>query len=452
MASRQVTVSEVFETSGFTFYQLSVCFLCFLVMVLDGFDLMIIGVALPKMADFMHVKPGALGLALSAGQFGPLVGSILLGMLGDRFGRKWMLLISALFFGLFSLTTAAATTPQQVALYRFLAGLGLGGAVPNALAFGSEYAPARARTIFVTTMLGGVPFGSMLGALSAVFLLPYYDWQSLFIVGGALPLMVGLVLMFFLPDSLAFLVAQGKDKARIRAIISKIAPALAADPEVEFVSAGKKLPGVPIKHLFMEGRALTTILLWIGVIGSLYSLWVLGSWLPTLLHKTGASVRQYSWAFACLHGGSVVAFILIGRIMDKVNPFRVLMVSFVLGAVSLVVFGYTAGGSFAVTIAMSLICGAFINASNGGLLALATLFYPVEVRSSGIGWAYAVAKVGAMLAPAVGGFMLVRNWSVPQICSSQALVGVLVAAIVLALSITAGAAARTAKIAPHGSR
>jgi AAHS family 4-hydroxybenzoate transporter-like MFS transporter len=453
MASRQVTVAQVFETSGYTFYQLMVCFLCFLVMVLDGFDLMVIGVALPKMAAFMHVKPGALGLALSAGQFGPLVGSVVLGMLGDRFGRKWMLLISALFFGLFSLTTAAATSPEQVALYRFLAGLGLGGAIPNALAFGSEYAPPRARTIFVTTMLGGVPFGSMLGALSAVFLLPYYDWQSLFIVGGALPLIVGLVLMFFLPESLGYLVAQGdKYKAKARAIISKIAPALAADPEVEFVSTGEKLAGVPVKHLFMEGRALTTILLWLGVIGSLYSLWVLGSWLPTLLHQVGATVRQYSWAFACLHGGSVVAFVIIGRIMDKVNPFRVLMVSFLLGAVSLVVFGYTAGGSFALTIAMSLICGAFINASNGGLLALATLFYPVQMRSTGIGWAYAVAKVGAMLAPAVGGYMLVRNWSVPRICSSQALVGVLVAVIVLLLSITVRRAAKAAAVPPAAAK
>jgi AAHS family 4-hydroxybenzoate transporter-like MFS transporter len=174
---------------------------------------------------------------------------------------------------------------------------------------------------------------------------------------------------------------------------------------------------------------------------------------PTLLRKSGASVVQYSWAFACLHFGSFVAFIAIGRIMDKVNPFRVLMVSFVLGAISLSVFGYTAGGTFAVTIVMSLICGVFVNASNGGLLAMATLFYPVEVRSSGIGWAYAIAKVGAMLAPAVGGFMLARNWTVAQICSSQALVGVFVAVVVLALSVTAGAAARNAKVTTvHGSK
>jgi len=452
MANRQVTVSEVFETGGFTSYQLLVCFLCFFVMVLDGFDLFVIGVALPKMAAFLHVKPGALGLALSAGQFGPLVGSVALGMLGDRWGRKGMLLLSALFFGIFSIMTAYITSPGELALYRFLAGLGLGGAVPNALTFGSEYAPARSRATYVTAMLAGVPAGSMVAALTAMWVLPVYDWQPLFLVGGALPIVIALVVGLFLPESLEFLVRQGKDKIRVRNIVAKIAPALAADPEVEFVSTGKKLPGVPVKHLFMEGRALTTTFLWIGVIGSLYSLYVLGSWSPTLLHKAGASVRQYSLAFACLHGGSFVMFLFVGRIMDKVNPFRVLIVGFILGAASLVVFGLTAGGSFLVTAAMSIICGVLINGSNAGLLAIATLFYPVDVRASGIGWAYAVAKVGAMLAPAAGGWMLLQNWTVSEICSSQALVGVFVAAIVLALSITAGAAWRTAKAAAAGSR
>ena len=452
MTNRQITVSEVFQTSGFTSYQLLVCCLCFLVMLLDGFDLFVIGVALPRMAHFLNVKPGALGLALSAGQFGPLVGSIVLGMLGDRWGRKWMLLLSALFFGFFSVMTAYITSPGQLALYRFLAGLGLGGAVPNALTFGSEYAPARARATYVTAMLAGVPAGSMVAALTAMWVLPVYDWQPLFLVGGIVPLVIAVIVAIFLPESLEFLVRQGKDKMRVRKIIAKIAPALAADPGVEFVSTGKKLPGVPVKYLFMEGRAWTTILLWFGVVGSLYSLYVLGSWSPTLLSKTGASVRQYSLAFACLHAGSFVMFLFVGRIMDKVNPFRVLIVGFILGGVSLVVFGLTAGGSFLITAAMSIVCGILINGSNAGLLAIATVFYPVDVRASGIGWAYAVAKVGGMLAPAVGGWMLLQNWTVSEICSSQALVGLFVAAIVLALSITAGAAARSEKAAAAGGR
>jgi len=237
----------------------------------------------------------------------------------------------------------------------------------------------------------------------------------------------------FLPESLEFMVKKGKDKLQTRRIIARIAPALAADEHVEFYSTGKVLPGVPMKHLFMEGRALTTILLWLALIGSLYSLWVLTSWAPTLLRKGGATVQQYSLAFACLHFGSFVATITFGRVMDKFNPFRVLMVGYIVGALSLAAFGLTAGGSFLTIAALSVVCGAFINGSNSGLLAVATTFYPVDIRASGIGWAYAVAKIGAMLAPAVGGFLLTQNMSVSRICGYQAVVGLFVAVLLIFL-------------------
>jgi AAHS family 4-hydroxybenzoate transporter-like MFS transporter len=433
MAMKKVSITEIFDTSQFTSYQFKVCFLCFLVTFLDGFDLTVIGVALPKMADFLHVKPSALGLALAAGQFGPLIGAIVLGTLADRFGRKWMLFVSTIIFGVFTLMTAFITSVEQVALYRFLGGLGLGGAVPNALTFGSEYAPTRSRATFVTTMYAGMPGGSVMGALSAVWLLPHYGWQSVFLLGGGIPILIALAVALFLPESLEFMVKKGKDKLQTRRIIARIAPALAADEHVEFYSTGKVLPGVPMKHLFMEGRALTTILLWLALIGSLYSLWVLTSWAPTLLRKGGATVQQYSLAFACLHFGSFVATITFGRVMDKFNPFRVLMVGYIVGALSLAAFGLTAGGSFLTIAALSVVCGAFINGSNSGLLAVATTFYPVDIRASGIGWAYAVAKIGAMLAPAVGGFLLTQNMSVSRICGYQAVVGLFVAVLLIFL-------------------
>jgi AAHS family 4-hydroxybenzoate transporter-like MFS transporter len=447
MAPRTISVSEVFDTNRFTSYQFLVCGLCFLVTFLDGFDLTVIGVALPKMADFLHIKPGAFGLALAAGQFGPLIGSIVLGSLADRFGRKWMLFVSALIFGVFTLMTATITSVGQVALYRFLGGLGLGGAIPNALTFGSEYAPSRSRATFVTTMYAGMPGGSVLGALSAIWLLPHYGWQSIFLLGGGIPVLIALAVALFLPESLEFMVQKGKDTLKVRRIIAKMAPALAADPEVEFRSTAKKLPGVPVKHLFTQGRAATTLLLWIALIGSLYSLWVLTSWAPTLLKQTGASIYQYSLAFACLHFGSFVATITFGRVMDKFNPFRVLMVGYITGALALAAFGLTAGGPFLVIVALSIVCGAFINGSNSGLLAVATNFYPVDIRASGIGWAYAIAKVGAMLAPAVGGFLLLKNLSVIQICAYQAVVGLFVAAL-LAILLTL---ARRADATPEQS-
>ncbi len=431
--SKTISITEVFDNSKFTTYQFGVCFLCFLVTFLDGFDLTVIGVALPKLAAFLKAKPSSLGIALAAGQFGPLIGAIVLGSLADKWGRKWMLCFSAMIFGVFTVMTAFITSVEQLALYRFLAGLGLGGAVPNALAFGSEYAPSRMRSTLTTCMYAGMSGGATAGSLAAVFLLPYYDWQSLFLVGGIAPIAIGILVAVALPESLEFLARKGKAENRIRTIIGKIAPDLAKDKAVQFIPTGAKLKGIPVKHLFADGRAIITVLLWISLIGALYSLWVLTSWAPTLLHKTGATVRQYSLAFACLHFGAFLATVSIGRFMDKFNPFWVLTIGFTTGFVCLSAFGFFAGGSFLVIAALSVLCGMFINGSNAGLLAVATISYPPAIRGSGIGWAYAVAKVGAMLAPAVGGVMLSMNWSTASICYVNALVGLFVAGFVLIL-------------------
>jgi AAHS family 4-hydroxybenzoate transporter-like MFS transporter len=444
METRTVSVKDIFDTARFTPYQALVCSLCFLVTFLDGFDLTVIGVALPKMADFFKVKPSALGLAVSVGQFGPLVGAMVLGMLADRWGRKWCLTVSAVIFGVFTLMTAFVTSVEQVALYRFLAGLGLGGAVPNALAFGSEYAPPRSRATFVTTMYAGMPGGSVLGAVSAIWLIPNYGWQSLFVLGGAVPIVIALAVAVGLPESLEFLVANNKDETRIRGIVGRIAPALAKDTSVRFVPSEKKLPGVPVRHLFTEGRAIITLLLWIGMIGSLYSMWVLTAWAPTMLRKTGASVQQYSLATAGLHFGAFIATIFIGRFMDKFNRFTVLLVGFVLSAASLVAFGQLAAGSFAVIFMAAVASGIFTNGSNSGLIAAATIAYPPDIRGTGTGWAYALAKIGPMLAPALVGFMLTTGYTVGQICNGNAMVALLVACIVIILKGRVAAADRIA--------
>ena len=436
MAIKQITIGKVFEDSRFSSYQYLVCSLCFLVTFWDGFDLTVVGVTLPKITEFLHSSPGALGLALGAGQFGPLIGAIVLGMLADRWGRKWMLCISALIFGIFTLLTTTISSVEQLALYRFLAGIGLGGAVPNALTIGSEYAPWRLRASIVTAMYAGMPAGAMTGGLLAAWFIPHFGWQSLFLLGGCAPLLVALGVAVFLPESLEFMVRRGtaRDKKRVREIIAKIAPALAEDEDVHFVSETKRLPGVPVGRLFSEGRARITLLLWIICTTALYLLWILNTWSPTLLRNSGATVEQYSLAYACLCFGAVVASIFIGRSMDKYNPFRVLQVGFLLASLSLVVFGLSAGsGSFLLIAVLSVFCGICINGSQTGTLAVATLSYPSDIRATGLGWAYAIAKVGAMLAPIMGGYLLSHNWSVSEICSVNALVGVFTAAVLVVL-------------------
>jgi AAHS family 4-hydroxybenzoate transporter-like MFS transporter len=344
-----------------------------------------------------------------------------------------MLYISAVTFGVFTFLTAYITSVEQLAVCRFLAGLGLGGAIPNALAFGCEYAPSRLRASLTTTMYAGMPVGSVIAGISASYLLPRYGWQSLFLVGGVAPVIVGVFVAMLLPESLEFLVRQGKDTLRIRRILSRIAPALANDEGVQLSTLEQKLAGIPVKHLFTEGRALTTALLWVLFFLSYYLIWILISWQPTLLRQSGASPQQYSIAFACISIGSAIATITIGRLMDGANPFRTLKIAHVLAFVSLVIFGFFAGSQFVVVVAVSIITGLFVFGSNSGIVALATVSYPLDIRGSGVVWAYAVGKIGSLLAPVVGGVMLGWKWSVVQICSSNAVAALLIVVAIIVL-------------------
>lgn len=442
MATGTVSVRELFDGTGFTPYQAWVSFLCFCIIVLDGFDLTLIGVALPKIADSLHADPKSLGIAVGAGQIGPLVGAIVFGMIADTWGRKKMLILSALIFGSFTFLTAFITSVEQLAVCRLLAGLGLGGAIPNALAFACEYSPTRMRASLTTMMWAGMPAGSLIGGLSAAYLLPHYGWHTLFMVGGALPIAIAVLVTLFLPDSLEFLVRQGRDDTRVRAIVSRIAPNLAADPDVRFRIDEKQLPGVPVKHLFSDGRAFTTVLLWVLFLFSFYLLWIVLAWAPTLLKKSGATVQQYSLAFSCIMFGSLVATITIGRMMDRFDPFRSLTIVHVLAFISMVAFGLTANNPFIIIAVMSVIMGIFVFGGNSGLVALATVSYPLDIRASGIGWAYAVGKVGSLLAPIAGGFVLSLNWSVSTICGVNGLAAlfITVAIIILQRHLQAAAA------------
>jgi AAHS family 4-hydroxybenzoate transporter-like MFS transporter len=413
-------------------------------MLLDGFDLTVIGVAVPKIAEYLRVKPQALAIAISAGQFGPLLGAAFLGMLADRVGRKRMLVVCAFFFGLFTLFCAFITSVAELALFRFIAGLGMGGAIPTAIALDIEYASTRSRATLATVMYAGVPLGATTAGLSAMYLLPHYGWQSVFVT-GAIPIVLALVMAFLLPESLIFLTRQEKGQAKVRSIVAKIAPALVKDKDIQFYSTGGKRRGVPVKHFFLQGRTTTTVLLWVCFFLGYYLMYLMNSWAPTLLKRSGASIQQYSLVFALVNFPSIIATPIVGRLMDKFkNPYRILQGGYVLGFLSLVGFGYFAGSPFIFTAAFSVFCGLFIYGTVGGLVALVTLSYPTDITGSAVGWAYAIGRSGATVAPLVGGFLIGLNWSVFRICGTSA-IGALI--IVGLIGILFAHAARVPKAA-----
>jgi AAHS family 4-hydroxybenzoate transporter-like MFS transporter len=404
---------------------------------LDGFDLTVIGVAVPKIAEALKVKPTEIGAALSIGQVGPMVGAAFLGMVADRYGRKSTMFFSALIFGFFTYMISHITSTTDLALYRFLAGIGMGGAIPNALAFGSEYAPAKSRTSMSLFMWAGMPFGSMVAAFAASWLLPAYGWQSVFIVGGIAPCVIAVLVLLLLPESLHHLVRTGTAKsiAKAREILAKIDKACPTSAEIKLtVVTATKEKGGSIRALFSGDRFLTTILLWILFFESFYLLWILFSWVPTLLKKSGASVQQYSIGFAFIHFGSFVAILCIGRLMDKFNKLNVVKLIFIGAFFAMLAFGHFASGyPFGVVILVSILAGLFVNGGNSSLMGLASAVYPAEIRATGIGWAYGIGKIGSLFAPVVGGLYLDLNWSVFKICAVNGLAALVIAITVVLL-------------------
>ncbi len=445
---KAIHVNQVFDELPLSPYQIGICFLCFCIVLLDGFDLTVIGVAVPKIAEQLKVKPVEIGAALSIGQIGPMVGAALLGMAADRFGRKQTMFWSALVFGFFTYMISHITSTTDLAVYRFLAGLGMGGAIPNALAFGSEYAPARSRTSMSLFMWAGMPFGAMIAAFSASWLLPAFGWQSVFVVGGLAPIVIAFVILLALPDSLHHLVRTGTatSLARARAILARIDKQSPESAEIELsAESGHKQKSGSLASLFTDGRFMTTILIWVLFYLSFYLLWILFSWVPTLLKRSGATVQQYSIGFAFIHLGSVFAILCIGRCMDKFDKLKVVKYLFVGAFLAMLAFGhFSSGYPFIVVILVSILAGLFVNGGNSALMGLASAVYPAEIRATGIGWAYGIGKIGSLIAPVVGGFYLDLNWSVFRICAVNGISALVIVVVVLLLqrhqakAVTAG--------------
>jgi MFS transporter, AAHS family, 4-hydroxybenzoate transporter len=437
VASRSVSVNQAFDSLPFTPYQIWVCCLCFLIVVFDGFDLVVMGLAIPGIADTLKVGPAQLGLAISAGQVGPLIGAVVLGSLADRFGRKSTIIASALLIGVFTYLTIYISSPQELALYRFLGGIGMGGIIPNAMAYGSEYAPKRLRVTLALYMWAGMPFGVVVASFTAAWLLPLYGWTSLFIVGGIAPIVMAVLMVFLMPESLHYMVRAGNEKqmAKARVILAKIDKGAAITNDTQLTidteSGGNK--GGSIKQLFVGDHLKTTILMSVAFFLTFYVLWILLSWVPTLLRNSGATPQQFSLAFAFLNAGSFISCLVIGALMAKFGKLNVVKVLFLGGFFVMVAFGYFAGSSFVIVLPICVLAGMVVNGGTSSLMGVVSDAYPPEVRATGIGWAYGVGKIGTLIAPALGGLFIEAKWSVLMICTVNGLATLVIGVLAIVL-------------------
>jgi AAHS family 4-hydroxybenzoate transporter-like MFS transporter len=244
--------------------QITIIVLCGLVALLDGFDLLAIGVAAPAMAGPLHIAPNQLGAVFSAALFGLMLGAFGLGPIADRYGRRYVLISATALFGVFTLCTARAVTLQQILLFRFLAGVGLGGAMPSFISLAAEYTPRSKRHAVVGLLWSGFPLGGVMVGLLASRVIDAVGWQSLFYIGGILPLGLSMVLIRALPDSIEFLVVRGAAWQEIRNLLVRISPTVNIESGCQFVVDDEKNRGVPVWQLFSAGRTTGTVLLWVS--------------------------------------------------------------------------------------------------------------------------------------------------------------------------------------------
>jgi AAHS family 4-hydroxybenzoate transporter-like MFS transporter len=405
--SGTVNVSELIDRRLGS-YQVWIVVVCFLVALLDGFDSQAIGVTAPLMIPDLHLRPDQLGAIFSSSSWGFLVGALLVGPCADRWGRKQFLIASGLLFSICTLATPLAGDATSLLWLRFVTGIGLGGVAPCFVSIATEYAPRRMRAALVTVLWTGLPGGGVIVGFLGPVLLPAVGWQGIYYVGGAISLVAVLLVLAAVPESVIFLVTRNRETTRIARIAARLETQVSAT--TRFVASEQARPGVPVRHLFTEGRAITTLLLWVAFFIDYFFLLGTLIWSPTLLKATGMSVGQASAGLAFNNVGGVVGCLVAGYLIDRFGPHRILIVTFLAAFVSLALTGYAAP-SFVPVAVLETLDGLFSGGAGAGLIAFAAILYPSEMRSTGVGWGLGVGRLGGASGPLLGGALMAAQWT-----------------------------------------
>jgi AAHS family 4-hydroxybenzoate transporter-like MFS transporter len=399
-------VAEIIGAQRFGGFQLRIVLLCGLVQFLDGFDTQALAYAAPALREAWHLTPQALGPVFGFGAFGTGIGSVLLSPLADIFGRKKIMVAAVTLFGLLTLVTVTLTSIDQLLILRPLTGFGLGAALPLTFVVANEFAPARIRARMVAIMATGFAVGAGSGGLLQAEMLPLFGWQGIFYIGGLFPLVLGLALLLFLPESIRFLATRRGHSQQIAHTLQKMDPRLDFPPDAEFILPMEpKRPGFRPAQLFAEGRMAMTMLLWFTYLVILASLNTLNNWLPVALTMAGLDGQQAVRTTTLFQFGGIAGVLLCGYFADRTGYPRVLVVAFCGLALFVAATGMVGASAalLALTVAGTGFC---LVGVNNTLNAFATTLYPTEIRSTAVGWGGSFGRFVGGFGPIIGGVLL----------------------------------------------
>jgi MFS transporter, AAHS family, 4-hydroxybenzoate transporter len=405
-----VDVKRHIDTQRFSTFHWLIFALCFFVVVLDGYDTVAIGYVAQSISKDWGIAREALGPVMSAALVGLGVGAFFGGPLADRFGRRIVIVVSTILFGLFSGLCSIASTLDALTVFRFLTGVGLGAAMPNSVALMSEFAPERVRSLTVNSQLMGFSAGMAVAATGSAWLIPKFGWQCVFAAGGIAPIVLAVMLIAFLPESVQFLVLRDPRDPRIPRILGK----LSGSSEIrgasftlssELLGASKSQRGLILSCEYRAG----TILLWIIYFMNLTVYYLLAGWLPTLFRDAGFSLQRASLISSIFPIGGVLGTVLVGCVMDRCNARRVVGWIYTSVAVLTVLVGQALGTPILLCSLMFLI-GAMITSAGTSISTIAAQYYGSECRGTGVSWMYTVGRLGGVFGMFAGATLTGIGW------------------------------------------
>ncbi len=417
MAKEQVfDISRFIDERPMNRFNAMIVIFCFFIILFDGYDIGTVGSAGPAIVKLWGLKSMAgLGMAFSAALFGILFGSMILGWIGDRYGRRVAIVLSLLMIGAFSLLTMSADSLTSLAVYRFLTGIGLGGMPPNTIALNAEFAPKRARATMIIVMFTGITFGGAVPGFIANSIIPAYGWQSLFFIGGVTPIVIAIIAWFWLPESLKHLVVREENRERVAAIVQAMDPSRTVPAGTRFVVSDEKVYAkFRPNQLFQDGMQWITPLLWLCFVCNLMSFYFMNQFLPTVLAQAHVPMADAYLSTSVFQIGGTLGGLALSRPIDKMG----LMPVCALFVVSLCVApftGYATEASETLLMAVIFFCGFTLLGLQFGLNATSAMIYPTSIRSNGSGWAFAVGRCGAVAGPYVAGVLIDMHLAVQQL-------------------------------------
>jgi AAHS family 4-hydroxybenzoate transporter-like MFS transporter len=411
MAEAYVSVTEnALENQRIGALQIGVVAICTLIQMCDGYDVGSIGWAVPSLTHVWNLPPPAFSTAFVWSSVGVMVGALAAGPIGDRVGRKPLLLASVAIFGIASLLSAVAPSLAMLSLWRFFTGLGIGGAFSGTVALTGDYTPRRLRATLIMVQFTGAPLGGFLGGLAVAALLARFGWEIIFVIGGVFPLALVPVIALWLPESPRFLARKPELSSRQQALLARldIVPGQRDQHLVDIAVEN------PVKMLFGRGYALQTVLLWVIYFCSLLNLFLFVYWLPEVLHLTGMTPSQAVFASSIIPLGGMAAVLYLGLLIDRFGPERALALHYAAGIVFIALIALVALPYFAL-LTVIFFAGTTIIGSQTGANGACGALYPARMRTTGIGWALGIGRLGSIVSPILGGYLLARGLPPTQI-------------------------------------